>query len=76
MTSLCKYKNIFGEPLKGAHAYRILNVPIVDAVGTVALAYVTTKLHPSTSFIMALVFWLVVAAALHSAFCVKTPLSF
>ena len=33
-----KYKNIFGEPGKGVHSYRILNTPIVDYLGTLIMA--------------------------------------
>ena len=33
-----KYKNIFGEPGKGVHSYRILNTPIVDYLGTLVMA--------------------------------------
>ena len=33
-----KYRNIFGEPGKGVHKYRILNTPIVDYLGSLVIA--------------------------------------
>ena len=37
--NLTKYKNIFGEPGKGAHRYRIFNIAIVDVFATILLVY-------------------------------------
>ena len=37
-----KYRNIFGEPGKGAHSFRVLDVAIVDYVSTILLAFFLT----------------------------------
>ena len=34
-----KYKNIFGEPGKGAHRFRFMDVAIVDYTLTIVLAF-------------------------------------
>jgi hypothetical protein len=36
---LKKYKDILGVPGKGAHSYRIMNVPVVDYILTIFLAF-------------------------------------
>jgi fatty acid desaturase len=40
MFGLEKYKDMFGAPKTGAHAYRILDVAIVDVVLTLLLALI------------------------------------
>ena len=41
---MCQYANIFGEPAKGAHKYRIFNIAIVDLVLTLIVClYISTK---------------------------------
>jgi len=39
MFDLSKYKNIFGEPGKGSHKYRFLNIAIVDVLATIIGVY-------------------------------------
>lgn len=48
-------KNIFGEPRKGIHKYRIADIAIVDVVGTIAVAWLI-------SHVMQYNFWKTVAA--------------
>ena len=36
----CKYKNIFNEPGKGIHSYRIFNIAIIDVIATLVSAYI------------------------------------
>jgi hypothetical protein len=36
----CKYKNIFNEPRKGIHSYRIFNIAIIDVIATIISAYI------------------------------------
>ena len=36
--NLGRYKNIFGEPGKGVHSYRLFNLAIVDVVSTFLLS--------------------------------------
>ena len=33
-------KDIFGKPREGAHSYRVLDIAVVDFVGTILIAYV------------------------------------
>ena len=49
MNKLCQYKNIFGEPKKGIHAYRIFNIAIVDLLLTIFIAYLFS-IHKEISF--------------------------
>ena len=44
MTSKCPYRDIFGKSGTGAHAYRFLDVAIVDYILTIFLAAFLTKL--------------------------------
>ena len=52
--SLCKYKNIFGEPNTGAHSYRVYDVAIVDVIFTIIGAYILAK-YMNTSFIITMI---------------------
>ena len=38
--SLCKYKNIFGEPNTGIHSVRIFNIAIFDVISTIIVGVV------------------------------------
>lgn len=68
---LCKYKNIFGEPGKGVHQYRFLNIAIVDVVATILLALLLSKLFKHT-FLFTLGYLIVIMVILHRMFCVRT----
>lgn len=41
--SLCKYRNIFGAPGEGVHAYRLFGLAVVDVVGTLLGAYALSR---------------------------------
>lgn len=72
--SLCKYKDIFGKPGKGAHAYRIFNIAIVDVIFTLLGAYAVIKyFNTSPGWTIFGAFLLGVIA--HKIFCVKTTLN-
>ena len=69
--SLCKYRNILGEPGKGPHSYRIFGVAIVDVMLTFLLAFVisyTTKM----TFFRSCVISFISGIILHRLFCVRT----
>ncbi len=77
---LCRYADIFGLPGKGAHAYRLFNIAIVDVLGTAVLAYAAYKLvNPlfkiKVNFWLYFVIALVIGEILHKLFCVKTTIS-
>ena len=39
MFGLKEYKNMFGEPGKGIHKYRLFNIAIIDVIATIILGY-------------------------------------
>jgi hypothetical protein len=73
---LTKYKNIFGEPGKGAHRYRLFNVAIVDVIAMILLVYFIFailrwfNIHVSFWLLLFLVF--ILGIVLHRAFGVRT----
>ena len=71
---LCKYKNILGEPGKGAHKYRIFNIAIVDVLLTIIIAFIINLLFPTYKFIYILVLLFITGIILHRIFCVKTTI--
>jgi hypothetical protein len=71
---LCKYKDIFGKPKEGVHAYRFLDIAIVDVMLTILLAYGIYR-FVGTDFWITLIALIVLAMVLHWAFCVKTSVS-
>jgi hypothetical protein len=78
--SLCKYKNIFGEPNTGVHSVRIFNIAIFDVISTIILGIVfyeiiiviLLKMNDIIKLWMVIVFFFVLGIILHRAFCVKT----
>jgi hypothetical protein len=78
--SLCKYKNIFGEPNTGLHTIRILNIAVIDVLLTIILGilihqFIIVKwlnLNNNISLFIVLVVLFVLGIILHRLFCVKT----
>ncbi len=71
--SLCQYKNIFGEPKKGAHSYRIFNIAVVDVVLTIIVSYIISLIG-KFSFIKTCVVLFILGIILHKLFCVDTTI--
>ena len=71
-TMSCKYGEIFGKVGEGAHAYRVLNIAIVDVIFTIIGAYIIHLFLPQYKFIHILVALFVLGIALHRLFCVRT----
>lgn len=73
---LTKYKNIFGEPGKGAHKYRVFNVAIVDVIATILLIYfifaILQLFSIRVNFWWLLVFAFILGVIAHRAFGVRT----
>lgn len=67
----CQYKNLFGEPGKGVHAYRLFDIAIVDVVLTVLLGIVITRVF-SLSLIYTLIGLFLLSIVMHRMFCVRT----
>ena len=68
---LCRYKDIFGHPREGAHAYRIFDIAVVDVVATIVVAYVWSRLF-GVIFWKSLVALFIIGIISHRAFCVRT----
>jgi hypothetical protein len=68
---LCQYKDIFGRPREGAHAYRIFDIAVVDVAATVVVAYVIARFF-GFAFWKSLVALFIVGIISHRAFCVRT----
>jgi hypothetical protein len=79
MAGLCKYSNALGEPDKGVHALRIGGLAAVDLLLTAGLAYLVSRhalgCHGVLAFLLVFVMLILVAVALHEAFCVNTRLN-
>ena len=71
--SLCKYKNIFGEPNKGLHAYRIFDIAIIDVLATILVAMILAY-YTKYSFVGILILLFLLGIVMHRVFCVKTTI--
>ena len=78
--SLCKYKNIFGEPKTGLHNYRIFNIAVFDVLATLLVSVIIhqiiivewLKMYSIIKLWMVIVFMFVLGILLHQLFCVRT----
>ena len=68
---LCRYKDIFGRPKEGAHAYRIFDIAVVDVAATVVVAYVIARVF-GFAFWKSLVALFLIVILSHRALCVRT----
>jgi len=68
---LCRYKDIFGRPREGAHAYRVFDIAVVDVVATIILAFIISRAF-SLTFWKSLVALFLIGILAHRAFCVRT----
>lgn len=71
---LTKYANIFGEPNKGVHSYRIYNFAIVDVLGTVGIAYILSN-YIDVNLIILFILLIIISIPIHNLFGVKTTLT-
>jgi uncharacterized membrane protein len=70
---LCRYKDIFGRPREGAHAYRLFDIAVVDVAATVLVAYIIARVFGFV-FWKSLVTLFLIGVILHRVFCVRTTL--
>ena len=68
---LCRYKDIFGRPREGAHAYRLFDVAIVDVVATIVVAFIIARVFGFV-FWKSLVTLFLLGIISHRIFCVET----
>jgi hypothetical protein len=73
MVELCKYKNSLGEPGKGVHSYRLLNVAIVDVVMTIVGAFIISYFF-NYNFLYITFLFFFLGIILHRLFCVRTTI--
>jgi hypothetical protein len=71
MSGLCQYKDIFGRPREGAHAYRVFDIAVVDVVATVVVAFIVSRMF-GVALWKSLVAMFVLGIISHRAFCVRT----
>lgn len=69
--NLCAYKNIFGAPRTGVHAWRFLDTAMVDYFGTILLAMIFTR-ATKVPLVLSTILMFVLGIVLHWAFCVPT----
>ena len=78
--SLCKYKNLFGEPNTVLHSYRIFNFAIFDILATLLVGVIfhqviiveLLKLNDSIKLWMVCAILFILGIILHRVFCVRT----
>lgn len=70
---LCHYKDIFGHPREGAHAYRVFDIAVVDVVATIIVAFIISRTF-NLSFWKSLVTLFIIGILAHRAFCVRTTI--
>jgi len=74
---MCIFKNlnkIFGEPGKGLHSIRILNIAVVDVVLTILFSYIISKKY-KLNFKKTLLNMFLLGVISHEIFCVKTTIN-
>jgi len=80
MTNLCKYKNIFGEPDKGVHKYKLFGFAIVDFIATFVIVWILYMIFKSGDFnlgtyIFLCILAVIISIPIHKMFCVDTKLT-
>jgi len=75
MFHFCKHKDMLGKPKTGVHSYRIMNIAIVDVLGTILLAKaIQYYIIPETNIWLILSGCFLSGIILHRIFCVKTTI--
>jgi hypothetical protein len=72
--SLCQYKDIFGEPNKGVHQYKIFNIAIVDTGLMVGAALLISKYYEQ-DFKTILLILFMLGIIIHNLFCVESTVN-
>jgi hypothetical protein len=69
--SLCRYKNLFGEPGKGVHSLRVFNFAAADIITTFVGSAIISRVT-GYSFVVVLLALIILGVISHRVFCVKT----
>lgn len=68
---LCEYKDIFGRPREGPHAYRLFDIAVVDVAATIVVAFIVARVF-GISLWKSFIAMFVIGVFSHRAFCVRT----
>ncbi len=68
------FNKIFGEPKKGLHSIRILNIAVVDIILTILFSYIISKKY-KLNFKKTLLNMFLLGIISHELFCVKTTIN-
>lgn len=71
MCIFSEYRDIFGEPRKGIHSIRFMDVAIIDFILTIVLAFLISYIF-NIPFILILIILLILGVLLHYLFGVNT----
>jgi hypothetical protein len=71
MVDLCKYKNLFGPPGTGIHAFKIFGISVWDTLITVALAFLIAWVT-NWSYLYTLIGVFITGIIIHRLLCVRT----
>jgi len=69
----CKYRHAFGQEGKGVHTH-VFGVAMFDVLGTVAGAWILSKLL-KRSFVVVFLVLMLIAIVAHRLFCVNTTIN-
>ena len=69
--NFCQYKNIFGEPNTNIHMYCVMDIAIVDVLGTIIGAIIIAKIF-DFNIMNTIICSFMIGILLHRLFCVRT----
>jgi len=73
MLNLCNYKDMFGRPGEGIHAYRILDISVIDIITTLIGAFLLSRIFPFQNALIGITILLFsLGVIMHRIFCVRT----
>ena len=73
MIELCKYKNLFGIPGEGIHAFKIFGISVWDTLITIACALIIAWVS-GWGYWHTIIGVFLLGIVVHRLFCVKTGL--
>ncbi len=71
MIDLCKYKELFGSPGTGIHAFRIFGISVWDTIITIICAVIIAWVT-GWSYIQTIIGFFLLGIIVHRLFCVRT----
>ncbi len=74
MSLLCQYRHVLGVEGQGFHSYRVMNIAILDFIGTIVIAWlISIAFKIYFGYVLAAAFAL--GIVLHRLFCVNTTIN-